>query len=266
MKLYSKITVACKEKIVLRKLVNCSLDDQLFVREIRNQKTVRSSMYTDHEIGLNEHLNWISKLKTDDRQIVFVVFSSNEIPIGVISVNSIDRLHKKADWAYYLDENERGGLGAVLEYNFLNFLFKELDLDKLNCEVIETNPSVIKLHKKFLFQEEGFKRSNIIKNDIRLGVCFLGITKEEWLKGCLSVYEKYSSIFDKYDIIIENKVDNGDDILSLIEKTRSKNNVNWMALLRICVDKDPDVSKPIIKEILRLDREISDLTAKLVAE
>lgn len=258
--------MASKEKIVLRELINCSLDDQLLVREIRNQKTVRSSMYTDHEINLNEHLNWISRLKTDDRQIVFVVFSSNQKPIGVISVNAIDRLHKKADWAYYLDENERGGLGAVLEYNFLNFLFKELDLDKLNCEVIETNPAVVKLHKKFLFQEEGFRRSNIIKNDVRIGVHFLGITKDEWLKGSSSVYEKYGSVFDKYDVVIETKKDNVDDTLSLIEQTRSKNNVNWMALLRICVEKDPDVSKPIIQEILRLDRKISDLTAKLVTE
>ena len=39
-----------------------------------------------------------------------------------------------------------------------------------------------------------------------------------------------------------------------------------MALLRICIEKDPDISKPIIQEILRLDREISDLTAKLVTE
>ena len=37
-----------------------------------------------------------------------------------------------------------------------------------------------------------------------------------------------------------------------------------MALLRICVEKDPDVSIPIINEILKLDRHISDLTAELV--
>ena len=86
------------------------------------------------------------------------------------------------------------------------------------------------------------------------------------LKGSSSVYEKYGSVFDKYDVVIETKKDNVDDTLSLIEQTRSKNNVNWMALLRICVEKDPDVSKPIIQEILRLDRKISDLTAKLVTE
>ena len=57
-----------------------------------------------------------------------------------------------------------------------------------------------------------------------------------------------------------------DDTLSMIQQARAKNNVNWMALLRICVEKDPEISKKIIKEILCLDREISDLTAKLVEE
>lgn len=255
-----------KDKILLRKLINCSLEDQLLVREIRNQSSVRSSMYTDHEIGLNEHLNWISRLKNDNRQMVFVVFRSDEKPIGVVSVNAIDSLHKKADWAYYLDENERGGLGAVLEYNFLNFIFDQLETEKLNCEVIETNPTVVKLHKKFLFSEEGFRRSNIIKNSARIGVHFLGITKDEWLNGRSTVYDKYKSTFEKYSVTIENDEVKIDDTLSLIEQTRSKNNVNWMALLRICVEKDPEVSKPIINEILRLDREISDLTAKLVSE
>jgi UDP-4-amino-4,6-dideoxy-N-acetyl-beta-L-altrosamine N-acetyltransferase len=260
------IEVDSKEKIVLRELINCSLDDQVAVREIRNQKTVRSSMYTDHEIGLNEHLNWISNLKSDSRQVVFVVFGGDSNPVGVVSLNAIDSLHEKADWAYYLDEESRGGLGAVLEFNFLNFVFRDLDLKKLNCEVIESNAAVVKLHKKFLFQEEGFRRSNIIKNDNRIGVHFLGITKDEWLNGSSDVYEKYRSVFDKYEVIIDREEAKVDDTLSLIEKTRSKNNVNWMALLRICVEKDPDVSKPIIQEILRLDRSISDLTAKLVKE
>lgn len=253
-------------KIVLRNLNNCSLEEQIHLREIRNQKKIRSFMYTEHKIGLNEHLKWISDLKSDEFQSVFIVFDSNENPIGVLSLYDIDRLHKKANWAYYLDEKKGGGLGAVLEYNFLNFVFTELNLEKLNCEVLETNPNVVKLHQKFLFQKEGFRRSNIIKNNSRIGVHFLGLTKDEWLEGFSSVFNKYQSIFEKYDVVIEKENKKLDETLSLIEKTRSKNNVNWMALLRICVEKDPATSKPIIQEILNLDREISDLTAKLVKE
>ena len=95
---------------------------------------------------------------------------------------------------------------------------------------------------------------------------FLGVTKDEWLEGLSSIYTKYQSIFEKYHVVIETEDKKSDETLSLIEQTRAKNNVNWMALLRICVEKDPETSKPIIQEILNLDREISDLTAKLVED
>ena len=143
----------------------------------------------------------------------------------------------------------------------MNFIFDDLKLEKLNCEVLENNSAVIKMHKKFNFKDEGFKRSYIQKGNNRLGVNLLGITRKEWEEKRLDIYEKFNSILKKYTLQIEEDINSEDDILSLIEKTRSKNNVNWMALLRICVEKDPDIAKPIIKQIMSLDRQISDLTA-----
>jgi RimJ/RimL family protein N-acetyltransferase len=60
--------------------------------------------------------------------------------------------------------------------------FEEMGITKLNCEVLETNPSVIKLHKKFGFVEEGIRRKNIIKNNARVDVHLLGLLKDEWSK------------------------------------------------------------------------------------
>jgi UDP-4-amino-4,6-dideoxy-N-acetyl-beta-L-altrosamine N-acetyltransferase len=159
-------------------------------------------MYTDHEIGLDEHLTWIKRLEFDFRQIVFIVFVE-EVVIGVISINQLDRLNKKADWAFYLDEKSPPGLGAALEYAFINFSFDFLGLEKLNCEVIESNQSVIKLHKKFRFFEEGFRRMNIEKNGCRLGVYFLGLTKEEWNNKKVSIFETYNNTFSRYNIIFD---------------------------------------------------------------
>lgn len=168
--------------VELRKINNCSLEQKRSVRNVRNQHSVRKSMYTEHEIGLDEHLIWVQRLDSDNRQIVFVVLIEGVVS-GVVSVNAIDRLHKKLDWAFYLDENVRGGLGAALEFSLLDFVFSNLMMEKLNCEVIETNEAVVKMHKKFGFSEEGFRRENIEKNGERIGVFFLGITKAEWLQG-----------------------------------------------------------------------------------
>jgi len=251
--------------ITLKTLVSCSLQQQTQVREVRNQIGVRSSMYTEHEIGLNEHLGWISRLKSDKKQIVFVVLNEQKNPIGVVSVNALDTLHQKADWAFYLDENERGGLGAALEYNLIEYVFNVLKLEKLNCEVIETNEAVVKLHKKFSFTEEGFRRENINKNGKRIGVYFLGLTKNDWLSNKTEIFEKYKSVIGKFSISIEEEAKIEDNPLTQIENARAKNNVNWMALLRLTIEQHPDIAKPIVSEILRLDTEISNLTKKLVS-
>jgi len=187
---------------MLRKIIDCNSDEQMAVRDIRNQLTVRNSMYTDHEITLDEHLAWLNSLKSDCQQIVFAVFVNGSIA-GVVSINALDRRHKKSDWAFYLDEKSRGGLGAALEYNLLNFAFDSLQLEKLNCEVIETNPAVVKMHKKFGFVEEGFRRSNIDKAGLRIGVYFLGITKNEWLEKKQAIFDKYKAVINKFNIVME---------------------------------------------------------------
>ena len=188
--------------IVLREITKCTEEQKKAVREVRNQESVRKSMYTEHEIPLNEHLGWVERLQTDTRQIVFVVLVEG-IVSGVVSVKAIDRLHLKSDWAFYLDENVRGGLGAALEFNLINFVFTELGLEKLNCEVIETNEAVVKMHKKFGFIEEGFRRENIIKNNARIGVFFLGLTKSDWLREREAISSRYEKVIEKFNLEIE---------------------------------------------------------------
>ena len=188
--------------IILREITKCTEEQKKEVREVRNQESVRKSMYTEHEIPLNEHLGWVERLRTDTRQIVFVVLVEG-IVSGLVSVNAIDRLHLKSDWAFYLDENVRGGLGAALEFSLINFVFTELGLEKLNCEVIETNEAVVRMHKKFGFIEEGFRRENIIKNNARIGVFFLGLTKSDWLREREAVNSRYEKVIEKFNLEIE---------------------------------------------------------------
>ena len=73
----------------------------------------------------------------------------------------------------------------------------------MNCEVIETNGAVVKLHKKFGFMEEGFRRENIIKNIQRIGVFFLGLTKSDWINCEAEVLAKYKRVIEKFNIQIE---------------------------------------------------------------
>tara|TARA_B100001029_G_scaffold179371_1_gene188632 strand:- start:1734 stop:1925 length:192 start_codon:yes stop_codon:yes gene_type:complete len=52
-------------------------------------------------------------------------------------------------------------------------------------------------------------------------------------------------------------------IIGKIEKIRSKNNVNWMDLLRLAFKHDPKNAARIIKKIHTDDKKISSLVKKL---
>lgn len=153
---------------------------QSAVRTLRNQEEVRKFMYTSHEISPQEHQQWLVSLHGNPRQSVFVALHEGTLA-GVVSLSAINSAQKTADWAFYLDAQLRGkGLGSLVEFWMLDHAFNEAGLEKLNCEVLELNTPVIKMHQKFGFQIEGVRRHNIIKDGTRINVVLLGITKDEW--------------------------------------------------------------------------------------
>ena len=248
-----------KMLIRLTPLVDLDVERQMTIRDIRNQQGVRKWMYTDHIISASEHLAWINRLKSDDRQIVLAVLLDGVDPVGIVSINAIDRLHKKADWAFYLSESMAGkGIGSALEYAIIEFAFNALGLEKLNCEVLEGNDSVVRLHHKFCFFSEGFRRSNIIKGGARTGVHFMGLLAEKWRE-----YKPPKP--DKYTVYFDNRANpkRSDSVIDLIESARARNNLNSMNILRLAIDKAPSVAKPLVAEIHHTDAEINQLSAEL---
>lgn len=189
--------------IVLREISSLDMRSKLRIREIRNEPSIRKVMYTDHEIQVEEHTGWLDRLEHDRCRIAFAVVDEAIGPIGMVGLNSLDWRHSKSDWAFYLTETERGGLGAALEFSFLEFVFGRLGLEKLNCEVIEGNDAVVRLHKKFGFEEEGFRRSNIEKGGTRIGVHFLGLQRSAWTGISESVRSHYKPVLEKFKITIE---------------------------------------------------------------
>ena len=52
-------------------------------------------------------------------------------------------------------------------------------------------------------------------------------------------------------------------VINQIEKIRSKNNINWMNILRVAFKYSPSQSKKIVKKINLDDKRISKLFKKL---
>ena len=56
---------------------------------------------------------------------------------------------------------------------------------------------------------------------------------------------------------------NYNKIINQIQKIRSKNNVNWMNILKLAFKKDPKNASKIMKKINYDDKKISNLLNKL---
>ena len=54
-----------------------------------------------------------------------------------------------------------------------------------------------------------------------------------------------------------------DKIINKIQKVRSKNNINWMNLLRLAFKLDPIKASALMKKINYDDKKISNLLKKL---
>jgi hypothetical protein len=62
---------------------------------------------------------------------------------------------------------------------------------------------------------------------------------------------------------MNNKIRQGLKFINQIQNIRSKNNKNWMDLLRLSLELDFDKTSKIIKEICKDDKRISNLAQKI---
>lgn len=185
-------------RLILRDLTACDPDVQMALLAIRNDPDVRKYMYTERLISDDEHRGYIEKLKASRSDRLYVVIDETDRAIGAVGLSGIDPHHGKTDWAFYLSADGRG-LGRALEWNTIEHVFFRLNLEKLNCEVIDTNPAVCALHRSFGFVEEGFRRSNVVNEGRRAGVHLFGLTKEDWIAGKTVLH---ASIADRIDDIV----------------------------------------------------------------
>jgi len=149
----------------------------------RNLPEVAQYMYSDHTITLDEHTKWFDNMLVDDSNHYWIIELDNE-GVGVANITEIDNINSRCFWAFYLASPAvRGrGVGSYVEHFVMRYVFEELDLNKLCCEVLSFNENVVAMHKKFGFEQEGLFRSHIRKNGEFMDVVCLAILQSSWFE------------------------------------------------------------------------------------
>lgn len=163
------------------KLRELKAEDIEMVRNWRNSKEVSQYMYTENQITSEQQKKWFEKISKDANAKYWIIEYEDK-PLGLVSITEISKVFDSCFWAFYLgDSSVRGaGIGSKIEYNILKYVFEELGLNKLRCEVLTTNPSVIAMHEKFGFRREAYYREHVMKDGQYFDVVGLAMLKREW--------------------------------------------------------------------------------------
>ena len=163
------------------KLRELKAEDIEMVRNWRNSKEVSQYMYTENQITSEQQKKWFEKISKDANAKYWIIEYEDK-PLGLVSITEISKVFDSCFWAFYLgDSSVHGaGIGSKIEYNILKYVFEELGLNKLRCEVLTTNPSVIAMHEKFGFRREAYYREHVMKDGQYFDVVGLAMLKREW--------------------------------------------------------------------------------------
>lgn len=164
----------------LRKLREQDIEQ---VRIWRMDPGVSQYMLTDPKITPEQQLKWFNSIKDDPTKKYWII-EFEQKDIGLLSIMNIDTYNKNCLWAFYIvDTNLRGkGIGKNLECNIHDYVFTELNLNKIYGDVLHTNTKVLNIHKHFGYTIEGTLREQVVKNGQYYDMIKIGILKKEWME------------------------------------------------------------------------------------
>ena len=156
--------------------------DKEMIRQWRNLPEVGKYMYTDQYITPKQHTIWFQKMMASSRSRYWIIVCDGE-DVGLANIYDLDEINRRCYWAFYIaSPNVRGkGVGSFVEYSVMHYVFDELKLNKLCCEVFDFNEAVVNMHKRFGFQQEGLYREHIFKQGKYYNVVALAILRDEWM-------------------------------------------------------------------------------------
>lgn len=153
------------------------------VLEWRTSEHVTQFMYTDIEKNMDHQRKWFEKISKDDTQYYWIIQYKGQ-SIGLISLNQIDRLHRKATFGYYIGDMSYAIIAGRIQPYLYNYAFKDLQLNKLYAEVMEGNDGMMKMHLHYGFTHAATFREHVFKNGKYYNVEYFELLSSTWENEC----------------------------------------------------------------------------------
>ncbi|CAM5190930.1 hypothetical protein UACE39S_04434 [Ureibacillus acetophenoni] len=151
------------------------------VLEWRTREDVTRFMNTDIEKNLVKQKEWFKRISASKSDKYWII-EIKGVLVGLISLNDIDLVNKRASWGYYIGEEKYRLYGGIIPSYFYNYIFPKYDFHKITAEVIAGNDNVLKLNLLHGYRHVGTYKDHIFKNDSFFDIHVLELLKDDWIR------------------------------------------------------------------------------------
>lgn len=102
--------------------------------------------------------------------------------LGLVSLTNINTINQSAKFHIMIGdtENTNKGIGYFVTSKMLDHAFNNINLNRVELGVLESNTRALKLYEKIGFKKEGIKRQSIYKNGQFVDIIMMAILKKEF--------------------------------------------------------------------------------------
>jgi len=178
---------------VIVELVRISLADKASLREWRNDPAVSKWMYTNHEIGEEEHHVWFDAMLGDASKVYWKIVADG-VAVGSVFLTGVSIQGKSCEWGMYLADVNARGKGIAQAACALSFrhAFNELSVDVVTCEAVAQNENAIGLYESVGYVRTGLQNDAVKRGNEMLSVVTLELTRDSWNMSESNVLQKLS--------------------------------------------------------------------------
>ena len=103
------------------------------------------------------------------------------IPLGLATLASINWVHRTCTFHIQVSPEARGhGVGGFALDGMLRHAFRDLGLNRVELDVLETNVRARRMYERAGFMVEGTRRQAAFKDGAYVDMVQMGLLREEW--------------------------------------------------------------------------------------
>ena len=212
------------DKISSLRLRIINFNDENLLLEWRNDIVTRENSISQEIVSKENHKKWLENTILYSPNTKTYILEDNSVPVGTIRSDELKKDVYEVSWTISPHHRKKGYGTKILRLFLLN---KE---GTFLARIMPINIGSIKMTEK-----NGFK------------------LKSKSIDNKLLTYQKIQKRVKRTDL----------EIIDEVEQVRTKNNVNWMDILRLSFKHAPDEARKLMGKVNEHDGRISELLKEL---